>query len=160
MLEIRPISIKHANDYIEQFHRHHGQKVGCRFAIACYDGETLVGVAIYANPVARNSDDGLTIEVSRLCTDGTKNACSKLYSACARISKEMGFKRIQTFILDSEPGTSLKASGWDCEGIAGFYNWLKTGSKREQNRHECEQLSIFQKKRPPEQMKIKWSKTL
>ena len=79
MLEIRPISIAKANEYVMQFHRHHGKKVGCRFAIAVYEGGALHGVAICSNPVARMADDGLTLEVSRLCTDGTYNACSMLY---------------------------------------------------------------------------------
>ena len=157
-LTIRPISIHEANVYVEQYHRHHGQKTGCRFAVSCYRGGVLVGVAICSNPVARNSDDGTILEVSRLCTDVTKNACAKLYTACARIAKEMGFRRIQTFILESEPGTSLKASGWVCDGTAGYYSWLQTGSKREQERHECEQISLIEKKQVPKQMKIKWHK--
>lgn len=81
MLTIRPISIKTANDFVEMNHRHHGKKTGCRFAIGCFEGETMCGVAICANPVARNADDGLTLEVSRVCTDGTYNACSILYGA-------------------------------------------------------------------------------
>lgn len=101
---IRPISIKQANEYVEQHHRHHGKKTGCRFAIACYEGDVLHGVAICSNPVARRADDGLTLEVARLCTDGTYNACSMLYGACARIAKEMGFRKIQTYILESEKG--------------------------------------------------------
>ena len=119
MLTVRPISIHAANNFVEQHHRHHGIKTGCRFAIAVYDGEQLHGVAICSNPVARNADDGLTLEVARLCTDGTYNACSMLYGACARIAKDMGFRKIQTYILESESGTSLKASGWICEGEAG-----------------------------------------
>ena len=70
----------------------------------------------------------------------------------------MGFRRIQTFILESEPGTSLKASGWICDGTAGYYSWLQTGSKREKERHEYEQISLIEKKQVPKQMKIKWHK--
>lgn len=131
MLEIRPISIHDANIYIEQIHRHHGGKVGCKFAIACYDGNDLHGVAICSNPVARNADDGLTLEVSRLCTDGTYNACSILYGACARIAREMGYKKIQTYILQSESGASLKASGWICEGEAGRPTWGGDGQAKD-----------------------------
>lgn len=123
MLKVRPISIHEANVFVERFHRHHGIKTGCRFAIAVYEGEQLHGVAICSNPVARNADDGLTLEVARLCTDGTYNACSMLYGACARIAKDMGFRKIQTYILESESGTSLKASGWICEGEAGRPSW-------------------------------------
>lgn len=159
MLRIIPTSIPKANAYVEKYHRHHGAKTGCRFAIACVDeGGEMHGVAICSNPVARNADDGLTLEVARCCTDGTHNACSILYGACARIAKNMGFRKIQTYILESESGTSLKASGWKCEGIAGNTNWMRTPSERTKQRNQYEQMSMFPKKKPPEQMKMRWSK--
>ena len=157
-LEVRPISIREANEYVEAMHRHHGKKVGCRFAIGCYEGGVLHGVAICSNPVARMADDGLTLEVARLCTDGTHNACSILYGACARIAKEMGFRKIQTYILESESGTSLKASGWKCEGTAGAVSWMKNASERTKVRNA--QMQLFQVgKVVPEEMKTRWSKT-
>lgn len=119
MLRIRPITLKKANAYVAQFHRHNIPTIGHKWSIACYDGERICGVAISGQPIARRLDDGETIEVRRVCTDGTENACSKLYGACARIAKEFGYKRIITYTLETEPGTSLKASGWiDC-GICG-----------------------------------------
>lgn len=84
---------------------------------------TIVGVAIVGRPVARNCDQKYTAEVTRLCTDGTSNACSFLYALCAKIAKLMGFTKIQTYILASEPGTSLLAAGWIDEGPAGGGNW-------------------------------------
>ena len=157
MLTVRPISIREANEYVEKLHRHHGKKVGCRFALGCYDGPTLHGVAICSNPVARNADDGLTLEVSRLCTDGTYNACSILYGACARVAKAMGFQKIQTYILQSESGTSLKASGWKCEGVAGAVSWMATPSERTKKRNA--QLTLFSTgKSVPQEMKTRWSK--
>ena len=160
-LYIRPINIHDANVYVEQNHRHHGQKTGCKFAIAAYDGEQLHGVAICSNPVARNADDGLTLEVARLCTDGTYNACSILYAACARIAKEMGYKKIQTYILETEPGTSLKASGWICEGEAGRESWNgKWISKRQKERESFQQIGMFEQKKPPAVMKKRWARYL
>lgn len=160
MLEIRPISIAKANAYVEQFHRHHGKKTGCRFAIGCYEGEELHGVAICSNPVARRSDDGLTLEVSRLCTDGTYNACSILYGACARIAKDMGFRKIQTYILQSETGTSLKASGWVMEenGV-GALNW-QHGKRNNDRQAKSKQMSLFEEKKPPEELKQRWVRKL
>ena len=158
-LEVRPISIRAANAYVELNHRHHGAKTGCRFAIAVYGGDTLHGVAICSNPVARNADDGLVLEVSRLCTDGTYNACSMLYGACARIAKDMGFRKIQTYILQSENGTSLKASGWICEGEAGGLSWGgKWASQRQKEREAVQQMEIFPHKKPPEEMKVRWAR--
>lgn len=161
MLHIEPISIRKANDYVESNHRHHGIKKGCRFAIGCFDEERVLhGVAICSNPVARNADDGLTLEVSRLCTDGTHNACSILYGACARIAKEMGFRKIQTYILESETGISLKAFGWSCEGKAGAPNWMVNASERTKERNSFEQMTFFAKKKPPDEMKQRWVRML
>lgn len=50
-----------------------------------------------------------------MVTNGTDNVCSLLYAACARTARAMGYLKIQTYILDSEPGTSLKATGWTLE---------------------------------------------
>ena len=151
-MKIVPISIHNANIFVEKHHRHHGKKTGCRFAIGLVDEECkLRGVAICSNPVARNADDGYTLEVSRCCTDGVKNGCSMLYGACARIAKEMGFKKIQTYILETETGTSLKASGYVCEGLCGAINWQN--SKRQMERDAFVQMELFDKKSPPEVLK-------
>lgn len=91
----------------------------------------FVGVAICGRPVSRHLDDGLTLEINRLCTDGTKNACSILYGACARIAKNMGYKRVITYILKSENGASLKASNFICEGEAGGEVWTGKRSGRD-----------------------------
>ena len=91
----------------------------------------VCGVAICGRPVSRHLDDGETLEVNRLCTDGTYNSCSILYGACAKIAKAMGYRKIITYILMSEPGTSLKASGWICEGEAGGEVWTGKRSGRD-----------------------------
>lgn len=111
-----PTTLADANDFVRQFHRHHKPAVGHRFSIGCALGDKLVGVAIVSRPVARKTDQYRIAEVTRLCTDGTKNACSFLYALAARLTKEMGFDRIQTFILDSEPATTLRAAGWTFDG--------------------------------------------
>ena len=118
-LEIRPVTLRAANAYVAQHHRHNIPTNGHKWSLACYDGDRLCGVAIAGQPVARRLDDGMTIEVRRVCTDGTHNACSALYGACARVAKEMGYARILTYTLVTEPGTSLKASGWKDMGEAG-----------------------------------------
>jgi hypothetical protein len=127
-LEIRPIELKEANAFIEKFHRHHHKVQGHKFSISCWRGDKLVGVAIVGRPVSRYLDNGKTLEITRLCTDGTYNACSKLYSACARIAKEMGYEKIITYILQSESGSSLKASGWQLEEEnVGGKQWTSHG---------------------------------
>jgi hypothetical protein len=125
-MKIVPITLKKANEIVTQWHRHHKPSVGHKFSIALVEDEDYIGIAICGRPVARGSDDGLTLEVARLCTDGTPNACSKLYGACARVAKEMGYVKIQTYILQSEPGTSLKASGWIMEAVTAGGQWKRT----------------------------------
>jgi hypothetical protein len=97
-------------------------------------------------PACPSLDDGTVIEVCRLVTDGTDNACSLLYSACTRIAKEMGFLKIQTYILDSEPGTSLKATGWTLEkaGCGGTPQGKRTNRP---NGHEITPVTFVTKQR-------------
>ena len=119
MLEIVPMTLREANAFVEQNHRHHGATVGHKFSFGLSDGEKIVGVAIVGRPVSRHLDDGWTLEVNRLCTDGTRNACSMLYAAAWRAARAMGYKRVVTYILDTENGASLRAAGWKCVGQAG-----------------------------------------
>lgn len=106
------IELSEANDFVAEHHRHHKPVQGHLFSLGAVLGEKIVGVAIVGRPVSRHRDDGMTAEVTRLCTDGTKNACSFLYGAAARAAFALGFTRIGTYILASEPGTSLTATGW------------------------------------------------
>lgn len=122
MLELVPISLAEAKSFIGQEHRHHAPPVGHRFSIGVANGK-LVGVVCVGRPVARGVDYHKTAEVTRLATDGTKNACSILYAAAARAAQAMGYKSIQTYILEEEPGTSLKAAGWVFDGMTAGGNW-------------------------------------
>lgn len=127
-MRIVPITFKQASAYINQYHRHHKATVGCKFCIAVVDdSDQLHGVAVCGRPVSRHLDDGATLEINRVCTDGSRNACSMLYGGCCRIAKEMGYKKVITYILESENGSSLKASNFLCEGVAGGTHW--TGSR-------------------------------
>lgn len=119
-LQIKPIHLREANEFVKQFHRHNLPTVGGKFAVACYQEDRLCGVAICGRPTARNADDGKTLEIYRNCTDGTKNACSKLYGACVRIGRAMGYEKVISYILESENGASIKASNFICEGKAGL----------------------------------------
>lgn len=118
-----PMDLEGANEFVMRIHRHHGEVVGHKFSIGAAEGDRLVGVVIVGRPVSRHLDDGLTLEVTRLCSDGTKNACSFLYGAAARAAFALGFVRIGTYIRKDEPGTSLKASGWRCVGETPGRSW-------------------------------------
>lgn len=113
LLQLRPITRDEAKDFVRQYHRHHGAPVGdlWRHAIHNDDG-VVVGVAIVGRPVARELDDGLTVEVTRLCTTGEPNACSMLYGAARRAADAKGYRRGLTYILASETGASVRAAGY------------------------------------------------
>jgi hypothetical protein len=134
-LEIIPISFKDACEYIQLYHRHHKPPVGHKFSIACIEVSgsgcnKIVGVAMTGRPIARMMDNGLTLEVIRLCTDGTKNACSILYASSWRAARALGYKKLITYILASESGASLKASGWKLIGECGGGKWSRENRPR------------------------------
>lgn len=123
-LFIAPVSNEAAKNYVESFHRHHVSSVQARFSIAALDESGLVrAVAMVGRPVARVLDNGWTLEVNRLASDGCPNACSLLYSAARRVSKEMGYRKLITYIREDEPGTSLRAAGWRFEEVIRARSW-------------------------------------
>ena len=141
-LELVPITLRDANAFIEQYHRHHPPARGCRFCVAvAADGE-VCGVAVVSRPVSRRLDDGWTAEVVRVATNGHPNACSKLYGAAWRACRALGFRRLVTYTLPEEGGASLRAAGWHCIGEAGGGSW----SRKDRPRVD----------RAPTQMKLRW----
>lgn len=157
-MEAIPLELKEANAFVEKLHRHHEPVYRDKFRFGCIDdnGE-LHGVIQLARPVSRMLDDGKTIEVVRLCSDGTFNVCSFLYSRAARIAKELGYKHIITYILESENGISLKAAGWILENNScGGGSWNRPSRPRQQ----FEQLDFFGEmiKKYPEEKKQRWGK--
>ena len=131
-MKIVPITFKAASEYINQYHKHHNSTAGCKFCIGLDDDNgNLCGVAVCGRPVSRFLDDGKTLEINRICTNGTKNACSKLCGACVRIAKEMGYCLVITYTLVSENGASLKASNFVYDGLAGGEIW--TGARKRDN---------------------------
>lgn len=120
---ITPINLSEANAYVSIHHRHHAPVIGAKFSIAVSDCNHVVGVAIVGRPVSRILDNGWTLEVNRCCSDGTKNACSMLYSAAWRATKALGYKRLITYTLPQEGGASLRGAGWSVVGLRGGGNW-------------------------------------
>lgn len=133
MLHLKHVELRQANDFVATLHRHHKPVVGHRFSVGVQrvsaEDSVLVGVAICGRPVARGVNHLSVLEVTRLCTDGTKNACSILYAACARAADALGYDRAQTYILEGESGTSLIAAGWvHLHDVAGR-QWTGTDGK-------------------------------
>ena len=129
-LSVQPITFAEACAFIRMHHRHHDPPVGWLFGCAVNDGSKVVGVATVGRPVARMLQDGYTAEVNRLCTDGTPNVASMLYGACWRAAKALGYRRLITYILAEEPGTTLKAAGWRYVGQRGGGSWHTPNSGR------------------------------
>jgi hypothetical protein len=137
-LRIVPLELRDLNSLVAVLHRHHKPVQGHRFSLGVEHEGRIVGGVSVGRPTARMTDQRKVLEVTRLVTDGTKNACSALYSAAARVGKEMGYARIQTFILESEPGISLKAAGWVFEQDSAGGDWTRLSKPdRRQDQPQC-----------------------
>lgn len=144
-----PLELREANALVAEWHRHHKPSQGHRFSVGVVDEKgVLHGAAIVGRPVARLAGKPRDVlEVVRLVTDGTPHCCSLLYAAAARAGKALGYRRIQTYVLATEPGTSLLAAGWTCEGEAGGGQWKHTDGKPRRTDQ-------------PTEKKMRWAKTL
>ena len=137
-MRVVPLTLKEANELITKLHRHHHPVQGHRYSLgARMDSGLLCGAVGVGRPVARMGDPYTVAEGTRLVTDGTPNACSFLYGAAARVAKEMGFLKIQTYILEAEPGTSLKASGWTFDRVTSGGQWKHTAGPRRMDQPIC-----------------------
>ncbi len=124
-LNLRPIKLTEALDFCREHHRHSQAPVGHRFSIGVEADGELVGACIVGRPVARMADDGYTAEVLRCITTGFPNACSMLYGAARRAAKAMGYRLLITYTLSTEPGTSLRASGWQQAASVPAQSWSR-----------------------------------
>ena len=142
MLSIAPCTLRQAKGYVAEHHRHHRAPQGGLFALAALAGDRLCGVVIVGRPVARGLDDGRTVEVTRPCTDGTRNACSALYGRARRAAMALGYTKVLTYTLEEECGSSLRAAGWTAVATTRGGSW-DTPSRRRLDNH-------------PLQRKVRW----
>lgn len=143
-LGLAPLDFSAAAEFVRRHHRHHTPPVGHKFSLGAVASGDLVGVVIVGRPVARRRDDGETLEVTRLCTTGHANACSFLYGAAARATFALGYRRIGTYILKREPGTSLAAAGWKLIGDTPGKSWSVPTRPRE-DKHPIEPKLLFER---------------
>ncbi|GGN96081.1 hypothetical protein GCM10010112_87010 [Actinoplanes lobatus] len=130
-LRLVPVTFKVACEYVDQHHRHHTRPQGYRFAVGVLAGERLAGVAMAGRPVSRILDDGKTIEVIRVATDGTQHACSMLYGACWRAARALGYLAGVTYTQLGESGASLRAAGWRIDAeLPARPGWDAPGRRR------------------------------
>ncbi|HAA11013.1 MAG TPA: hypothetical protein DCE41_04665 [Cytophagales bacterium] len=143
-LQIVPISQAEAFAFIGQHHRHHKPPAGTIFQVAVALGDKIVGVVTVGRPVARNLQDGWTLEVTRVCTTGEKNACSMLYGAAWRCTRGLGYRKLITYILSSETGMSLRGAGWTLIGERGGGSWHRKSRPRVDT-HPTQLKLLYQK---------------
>ena len=131
-LDIVPLNLDEANELVRRWHRHHKPVPGAKFAVGvwCIEETFICGAAICGRPVARRLDTGWTLEVVRVATQGHANACSALYGACRRVAFALGYRRLITYTLKTEPGTSLCGAGWKCIGERGGGSWNRESRPR------------------------------
>jgi hypothetical protein len=144
-----PITLREAAAFIESWHRHHDPPRGCIFCVGVADsdsvGDSFAGVAVVGRPVSRMLQDGWTAEVTRVATNGTRNACSILYGAAWRAARALGYLKLVTYTLPEEGGASLRGAGWKVIGEAGGGSW----SRKDRPRVDTH----------PTQAKLRWEKT-
>lgn len=124
------IEFSKAAEFVSLHHRHHTPPIGHLFSLAAYENDLICGVAIVGRPVSRHKDDGLTAEITRLCTDGTKDASSFLLGKCAKAVFALGFHKIGTYTLARESGASLRGAGWILIGERGGGSWSSPSRPR------------------------------
>lgn len=140
---MRPCTLADANAFVERHHRHHKRVVGHKFSLSAVLDGKVVGVAILGRPVSRLRDDGETLEVTRVCTDGTKNACSFLYGAAARACFALGYRRLGTYTLASEDGASLRGAGWKVIAMTRGRSWDRP-SRRRTDKHPTAPKTLWE----------------
>lgn len=141
-LTLVPITQREAVAFVREHHRHHAPPRGGIFHAAVARDGKIVGVAIAGRPVARQLQDGFTLEVTRCCTDGTPNAPSMLYRACWRAARALGWQRLITYTLPSEGGASLRGAGFRVVGQTRAESWHRESRPR---------VDLY-----PQQEKLRW----
>lgn len=127
--QITEVTLAEAKAFVQEHHRHCPPPVGWRFGAGVRNGSELIGVVMVGRPVARMLDHHSVVEVNRLCVRGDVapglvwNACSMLYAWAAREARRRGFRKIVTYTLETEAGTSLRAAGWTVEHKTRGGSW-------------------------------------
>jgi hypothetical protein len=154
-LRTRPITLRAARAYVDLHHRHNEPSTGWLFGTSVVDPSgTVVGVGIAGRPVAQALQDGLTVEITRCCTEGYPNAASMIYGALCRAAKALGYEVAITYTLAGEAGTSLRAAGFvPVADVEPRESW----SRRNRIRHD---LTLFGEKRRPTGPKVRWERRL
>ena len=160
-LEVWPVTLREANRYVQEHHRHSAAVRGCLFAVQIMDGERVCGVAICGRPVAAALQDGRTCEIARVCVDGTRNAASKAYGALCRAAQALGYRRAVTYTLEREPGVSLRAAGFRAVATSQGGSWARRDQQRARSGAPLlEAVGLADPRRHDKGAKVRWEREL
>lgn len=138
-LRLAPCTIKVANQVVQCWHRH-SRPVATKAlaAVRVIVGDETIGVGILGFPVSRVLDDGLAVEIRRVCvTDrAPRNACSMIYGALCRAAAALGYSIAYTYTAEGEDAASVKASGFVRDGETTARNWDAPSRRRDPEHHE------------------------
>lgn len=152
---IVPVTLRQARTFVAAEHRHNPAPRAWLFGCGLEVEGELVGVAIAGRPNGRGLQDGLTVEITRCCTNGTRNACSQLYGAVCRAAKALGYQRAYTYTLDDEDGASVKAAGFVLDDVLPPRGPWSTPA-----RPRYDENLLGERATPDEQAKRRWRRDL
>jgi hypothetical protein len=152
---LRPITLREGRAFIAKHHRHSAAPLAWICGVGLEQDGELVAVACLERPKALALCDGYTAEISRVCTLGAPNACSRLYSAMARAAKGLGYRRVVTYTLATEPGASPKASGFRAVACVSPEDW-----NRRRLAAGANQPDMFRKKYGEPVDRVRWERQL
>lgn len=149
-----PITRDRARAYVAEHHRHSRPPQGWLFGVGLEDAGVLVGVAMAGRPLARFLQDGVTVEITRVCTVGPRNANSRLYAAVCRAAAALGYRRAVTYNLRTESGSSLRAAGFEpVAEVEEREAWSRPGRPRYE-------ATIFGERQLPAEPRVRWERAL
>jgi len=114
-IRLRPCYRAEWVKWVPAVHRHHKTPpLQVVFAVAAEHAGAVVGVVLVEAPKARLSNDGTTLEVTRLALTGThpRNAGSRLLGAAWRAAQAMGCERMISYTRTDEAGAVYRAASW------------------------------------------------
>lgn len=129
MIVIRWIPMREAIRFIAQHHRHLPRLQGGIVALGLWIDDDLRGVAVIGRGARMDRRD--TAVITRLCTDGCRNGCSRLYAKTKRLAQALGFVGIKTFTRDDESGASMRAVAAAPDGKTKAGHWGRTSRPRD-----------------------------
>jgi len=158
-LRLRPVTLLEARQFVAAHHRHNGPPRGWVWGVGLEQGGELVAVAMAGRPLARLLDDGRTLEILRVCTLGTPNAASRLYGALCRAGQALGYSSAITYTLLSEPGSSLRASGFVAEYTGPDRSGWAAGNWSQPGRERYD-ATLWGKPTLPAERRVRWRRAL